>query len=216
MPAKQHISAALASLYPPAAKVFFSARLPDTATLLTEELKVTSGMVEKRRAEFTHGRYCARSAMQLLDVDAAPILKGPNREPVWPAGLVGSITHTGGAAAAVVAKSTDVLSVGLDMEGIDPLTPDIIAMICLPEENPDRDGTRAKLLFSAKESIYKCLYPLRNEYVDFLEMEVAIDEAAATFAARPRAARLDPQLIARLQGRYIYESHFVISAAWII
>ena len=216
MPSNHNISAALASLYPAAAQAFFSARLPATAALLTEELGATSGMVEKRLAEFTHGRYCARSAMQLLNMDAAPIPKGPNREPVWPAGIIGSITHTEGAAAAVVAKSTDVVALGLDMELNAPLTPDLITMICLPEENPDQDGTRAKLLFSAKESIYKCLYPLLKEYVDFLEMEVVLDEAAKTFAARPRATRLDPRLITRLQGRYIYQAEFVISAAWIL
>ena len=215
MPAQPTIPAAIASLYPAVASVHFSRKIPPEAKLLPAELEITSGMVEKRRTEFRHGRYCARTAMQQLGVAPAAIAKGPDREPVWPSGIIGSITHTGSAAAAVVAKSTDLAALGLDMELTEPLTADLISMICLPEENPDKDGTRGKLLFSIKESIYKCLFPLINEYVDFLEMEVVLEEATMTFSARPRAARLDSKLIKSLQGRYIYQSGFVISAAWI-
>ena len=215
MPDHTTIEATLAGLYPATAKTFFSPALPKIAQLLAEEKTVTAGMVEKRRAEFTHGRYCARAALELLGVEAAPIGKGLNREPVWPTGIIGSISHTEGAAAAVVAKSADMISVGLDMEGYAPLQSDLIPMICLPDENPDQDGRHAKLLFSIKESIYKCIYPLVSEYIDFLEMEVFLDSNALTFSARPRAARLDPNLIARIKGRYRVQSQLVISAAWI-
>jgi len=211
----QKITPPLALLYPDTAKVFFSSQCPAFAELLPAELGITTSMVEKRRAEFTHGRHCARSAMQMLGLEAVPILKGPDREPVWPQGIVGSITHTEGAAAAVVARANDLVAIGLDMEVSDPLSSDLISMICLPDENPNHDGTRGKLLFSIKEAIYKCLFPLINEYVDFLEMEVRLDEAAMTFSATPRAARLDKNLIGRIRGRYTSHSSYVISGAWI-
>ena len=70
-------------------------------------------------------------------------------------------------------------------------------------------------LDNIKEAIYKCLFPLINEYVDFLEMEVRLDEAAMTFSAQPRAARLDKNLIGRIRGRYTSHSCYVISGAWI-
>jgi 4'-phosphopantetheinyl transferase EntD len=215
MPDQMTIDAPLTGLYPATVRTFFSARLPDSAKLLAEEIGITIGMVEKRLVEFTHGRYCARSAMKLLSTRPAPIGKGPDREPVWPGGIIGSISHTEGSAAAVVAKSAEMIAVGLDMEAYVPLQSDLIPMICLPEENPDQDGRQAKLLFSIKESIYKCLFPLVGEYIDFLEMEVILDTEAQTFSAQPRAARLDADLIARLQGRYKFHSQLVVSAAWI-
>jgi 4'-phosphopantetheinyl transferase EntD len=215
MPDQTTIETPLTGLYPAAVRTFFSARLPASAKLLPEEMRVTTGMVEKRLAEFTHGRYCARSAMKLLGNRPVPIGKGPDREPVWPGDIIGSISHTEGSAAAAVANSTEMVAVGLDMEGCAPLQADLIPMICLPEENPGQDGAHAKLLFSIKESIYKCLFPLVGEYIDFLEMEVILDGKAQVFSAQPRAARLDTNLIARLQGRYKVHSQLIISAAWI-
>jgi 4'-phosphopantetheinyl transferase EntD len=215
MPDPKNISFLLDDLYPDPAKTYFSAKRPEIAELLPEEIEFTAGMVEKRRAEFSHGRHCARTAMQRLGIAATAIAKGPDREPVWPAGVIGSISHTHAAAAAVVARSSDMVAVGLDMEGASPLKPDLASMICLPEENPDGDGRRAKLLFSTKEAVYKCLFPLLKEYVDFLEMEIILDEQTLTFSAKPHATRLDPNLIARIRGHYRYHSELVISAAWI-
>jgi len=215
MPHDQAITAALAGLYPTETRTFFSATPQSMTELWPEEFEFTSGMVDKRRAEFTHGRYCARSAMKMLGVESAPIRKGPNREPVWPKGIIGSISHTEQAAAAVVAKSTDLLGLGLDMEESSPLAAELIAMICLPQENREQDGARAKLLFSIKEAIYKCLYPLVNEYVDFLEMEVSLDEQALTYIAQPHAKRLDRELVGRIRGRYLCHSQYIISSAWI-
>ena len=146
MPDQTTIETSLAGLYPAAVRTFFSARLPANAKLLADEMRVTTGMVEKRLAEFTHGRYCARSAMKLLGSSPVPIGKGPYREPVWPGGIIGSISHTEGSAAAAVANSTEMVAVGLDMEGYAPLQSDLIPLICLPEENPDQDGEHAKLL----------------------------------------------------------------------
>jgi len=216
MPDQMTIEAPLAGLYPATVRTFFSASLPHNAELLAEEISITTGMVDKRLTEFTHGRYCARSAMKLLGTRPEPVGKGPNREPVWPDGIIGSISHTEGSAAAAVAKSAEMIAIGLDMEGCAPLQSDLIPMICLPEENPDKDGRHAKLLFSIKESIYKCLFPLVGEYIDFLEMEVILDTEAQLFSAQPRAARLDADLIARLQGRYKLQPQLVVSAAWIM
>ncbi len=79
MPEQMTIEAPLAGLYPATVRTFFSASLPDNTKLLAEEIGITTGMVEKRLAEFTHGRYCARSAMKLLGTRPAPIGKGPGQ-----------------------------------------------------------------------------------------------------------------------------------------
>lgn len=179
------------------------------------EKEHTGGMVKRRFREFAQGRYCARSAMQLLGLPASPVLKGTNREPVWPDGIVGSISHTGDIAAAVVAMADSVESIGLDIESADPLTDDIMAMICMPGENPGSDGGLGKLLFGIKESIYKSIFPLVQEYVDFLEMEVVLHPDGRSFAAISHTNKCPPQLISRLEGRYIRLPGIVLSICWI-
>lgn len=200
---------------PPQAVLFYSSALPTEAGLLPAEEPITVGMVAKRRAEFTHGRYCARSAMQRLGVAPTPILKGPDREPLWPPGLVGSISHTASVAAAVVAQENRLRSLGLDMESAEPLADDLLDMICLAQENPTRDERLAKLLFSIKESVYKCLYPLMHEYIDFLEMEVLLSNDGSTFAARSHSEKCTPELAATINGTYIRNGELIASIAWI-
>ena len=206
---------ALAELCPPEATYFFSAKLPIKASLTQAEQSCTTGMVAKRRAEFTHGRFCARSAMTLLGVDSGSIGKGPNREPIWPSGIVGSISHTGAAAAAIVSRSSRHASIGLDMEIAEPLQADLIPMILRPEENLASDGTRAKLIFSIKESIYKCLYPLTQAYIDFLDMEVYVNEDTQSFTAHSHTVNCPAELAHNLTGRYSIGHHLVMSSAWI-
>jgi 4'-phosphopantetheinyl transferase EntD len=172
-------------------------------------------MVEKRRSEFTHGRYCARVAMANLGITPAAVPKGVDRAPVWPTGLIGSITHSGAAAAAAVAYSANFRSIGLDIETSEPLTPEITALICRPAENPQNDGTRAKILFSIKESIYKCLYPMTRTYIDFLEMEVFYDADTQKFSAHSNISAFPNELTACLEGCCATESGFVLSTAWI-
>jgi len=98
------IQTLLTELLPEKTAAHYSAVLPQGTMLLPEEKLYTAGMVGKRINEFTHGRYCARTAMSMLDMSPAPIGKGANREPLWPTGVIGSITHTSTAAAAVVAR----------------------------------------------------------------------------------------------------------------
>ena len=77
--------------------------------------------MEKRRREFVTARRCAREALASLGQAPGPIGVGPSREPQWPAGLVGSITHTRGFRAAAVAPQSVVASIGIDAEQNEPL-----------------------------------------------------------------------------------------------
>ena len=100
------MSTLLASLFPPEVAVYFSPALPANAILLAAESDCIGDMVEKRRLEFTHGRYCAHQAMQLLGMSVVAIPKGTDRAPVWPDGIIGSISHSGDTAAAVITQSS--------------------------------------------------------------------------------------------------------------
>lgn len=141
-----------------------------------EEALLSPRAVEKRREEFRLGRVAAHMALEKLGLDPAPaILKGPSREPLWPAGVIGTITHSGDLAIAAVARSERYLGIGLDIELDRNKKSFPLEQICGPEESAwvgSSDGwiERATAVFSAKESLFKALFPLCNRYIGFKEV----------------------------------------------
>ncbi|MET9406309.1 4'-phosphopantetheinyl transferase superfamily protein [Streptomyces sp. NPDC002935] len=152
------------------------------ATLYPEEQALVARAVEKRRREFTIVRTCARRAMEKLGVTPGPVLPGERGAPRWPAGVIGSMTHCDGYAAAALARSTDLASLGIDAEPHMALPDDVLEAVALPGERNrlDRLGARApavhwdRLLFSAKESVYKAWFPLTGAWLDFSEADIDI------------------------------------------
>lgn len=159
--------------------------------LFPEEEPAVSGAVSKRRLEFTAGRACARRAMAAIGAPAAPIPQLADRAPQWPPGLVGSISHTESWCAAAVARISDgVVALGVDLEPFEPIGPDLMEIICLPEEREFIDGypavergLLAKTIFSAKECAYKCQYPLSRTVLGFHAMRIILDLRQSSFLA---------------------------------
>ena len=89
--------------------------------LFPEEEQALGRAVEKRRREFITGRACAREALGRLGLPPAPIGSGAHGEPLWPAGVVGSITHCEGYRACAVARASDLGALGIDAEVDAPL-----------------------------------------------------------------------------------------------
>jgi len=166
------------------------------ATLFPEEEAVVSRAVAKRRGEFATGRACARAALARLGFPPAPILPGPRRAPQWPPGVAGSITHCDGYRAAAVALVRDVASVGVDAEPNDALPAGVLDHISLAQERAWLPGLAGaapgvsfdRLLFCAKESVYKAWFPLTGRWLGFEQAEVTIEPEAGTF----RAELLEP------------------------
>ncbi len=140
--------------------------------------------VPKRKAEFVAGRYCAREALMQLDskLDTA-IGIGSHREPLWPKSVVGSITHTGGFASAMVAHRTKIRAIGIDSElwidlSKEPNLKDHI--LTVREDFNDQEllalspAHYLTLVFSAKESLYKCLFPLVNRFFHFQSAAITL------------------------------------------
>ena len=158
------------------------------AQLYPEEAELVRLAVEKRRREFATGRACARAALGRLGVAPAPIGSGPRGEPLWPAGIVGAITHCDGFRAAAVARAADVASVGIDAEPAEPLPPGILDSVASPEERRMLASLGPgvpfdRLLFCAKEAVYKAWYPLASAWLGFEDVRLAIDVPAAAFSA---------------------------------
>ena len=210
----------LEPLFPDEVRSVFSEAVPANVDLYPEEVRITAQMVERRLQEFQHGRSCARLALSMLGQPPGPVGRGKHREPLWPAGFIGSISHAGDHAAAAVAATDLFLGIGLDMEFADPIEDGLIASICRPEEigrvdDGENIGYRAKLLFSIKESIYKCVWPLIGEFVDFTEIEVRLVDDSDRYEAIAHTAKCDAVPVDRLSGRYRRYGKLILASAYI-
>jgi 4'-phosphopantetheinyl transferase EntD len=139
--------------------------------------------IDKRQREFAAGRRAARQAMARIGFPPVAIPMGPDRAPVWPAGLAGSITHSATACLAVVTARP--LLIGLDMEPDSPLAPELWESVLRPEEAAglSGDGRQAMAVFCAKEAVYKAQFPRSRTLFDFqvLDMALSEDRFTATF-----------------------------------
>ncbi|PZO74494.1 MAG: phosphopantetheinyl transferase [Mesorhizobium amorphae] len=167
--------------------------LADPSVLHPQEMRaLPPEVVALRRREFTAGRLCAGRAMEQLGLPRLPVPAAPDRSPVWPAGVVGSISHSRALAAAALAKrSPAIRAIGLDVEEMTPLEADLFGEICGAEElawlgrQPLRErGLLAKSIFCAKEAAYKCQHPLSGRLFGFHTLSVALDWKAGRFTAR--------------------------------
>jgi 4'-phosphopantetheinyl transferase EntD len=209
------------SILPPA--VVASTTREDVHVQLTAaELKAVGNAVHKRLREFTTARACARDALARLGTPADGVPTGPRGEPIWPAGVVGSITHCAGYRAAAVARSSDVASVGIDAEPNAPLPDGLLPDVAGPREVTALRALAARdpsvhwdrLLFSAKESVYKAWFPLTGRWLGFEDAELAIDLPARTFEARlPAEARTaSGRPLTGFSGRWLCGDGLVLTA----
>lgn len=170
---------------------------PPEAVLYPGEAELISRAVDKRRREFRTVRHCARRALRQLGVPPAAVLRGERGEPLWPPGVVGSMTHCSGYRAAAVARSGDIHALGIDAEPNEPLPSGVLDAVALVDEQhelcrlavADPATSWDRLLFCAKESVYKAWFPLTRRWLGFDDAAVTIkpgatDPSRGTFGAR--------------------------------
>jgi 4'-phosphopantetheinyl transferase EntD len=163
-----------------------------TVSLFPEEEAMMARAVDKRRREFATGRDCARRALGRLGVTAGPLLAGDRGEPIWPGGVVGSITHCRGYRGCAVARATEMVALGIDAEPHKPLPDGLVEKVAGAEERSaleelgrtDPAIAWDRLLFSAKEAVYKAWYPLTESWLGFEDAVLTIDLEAHTFSTR--------------------------------
>jgi len=182
----------LDELLPPEVRVVELYEDPTGIALYAEEQACIARAVEARRREFATGRHCARAALGRLGIAPAAIVKDALGGPRWPEGVVGSITHCAGYRAAAVARAEDLATIGIDAEPAEPLPGGVLDMISIPRERAELAELAVgwpgvpwdRLLFSAKESVYKAWAPMMGSFLDFDGADIRLDPAAATFATR--------------------------------
>lgn len=182
----------LAALLPPRVAVEELREHPADLDLFPGEEAIVADAVEKRQREFAAVRRCARVAMARLGWPPLPILPGEHGAPDWPPGVVGSMTHCAGYAAAAIASADDVAAVGVDAEPHAPLPQGVLDLVSLPQEQRQLAALRQRkpgvhwdrLLFSAKEAVYKTWFPLTRTWLDFEQAEVDVDPEGQAFYVR--------------------------------
>lgn len=178
--------------------------------------------VRKRQREFRAGRHAAHALFEKLNIPCDALLTGVQREPAWPRGWVGSISHTQGFCAAAIAASDHYRGIGLDIEQARPLQADLVDSLCTRREQDRLQRLRWQfgnnfasalyetILFSAKECIHKVYFPLNQHTLDFLDAEIQIDPTRGTLRAtiiNPPSTPRHP--ITNLQGQFRVSANYI-------
>jgi 4'-phosphopantetheinyl transferase EntD len=184
--------------------------------LLGAEKEAVEGAAQTRVEQFTAGRACSREALSRFGLAATtPILRGEDRAPIWPKGFVGSITHTDTWCAAAVARIEAFRAVGIDLEPATPLKEALWRRVCTKGERerlrdgPD-PGLMGKIMFSAKEAVYKCQYTLTNQFLGFHAVELEVGDGTFEAVFRQASGELQPGAV--MSGRYLVEDGLVATA----
>ncbi|MFD4366601.1 4'-phosphopantetheinyl transferase Npt [Rhodococcus sp. NPDC058521] len=185
--------------------------------------------VEKRRREFTTARHCARVAMNRLGVEQGPILRGERGSPVWPRGVVGSLTHCDGYRGAVLAYSMQVRSLGIDAEPNAPLPDGVLPAVSLAREQEWLATTTTdtgvhwdRLLFCAKETTYKAWFPLTQRWLGFEDAHITFQEGPNGNSGTFRSDLLisgetvDGPPLASFEGRWLTSEGLILTAISVV
>ena len=148
-----------------------------------------------RQKEFAAGRQLARALSDQLGLTPAPLRRGNDRAPVWPSDRTGSLSHCDTLCVAAIGKRSAVQSVGVDVETIGRVEQKLWPTLFTEKEAdyfsslaPDTVALETTLFFSAKESFYKCQYPLTQEWVGFQDVEITRTDSHALAIAPTRSA----------------------------
>lgn len=157
---------------------FFTNQSVGTEALTPEEYKFIENAVDRRKIEFSTGRFCAKKALERIGLFDKEILVGLNREPLWPEGIFGSISHCDNITGAVVGYANKIVSIGIDIEKIGGIKPDVWDLVYTQQEQQflnnspeNKIDLLSTLIFSFKESLYKFQYPITGNYLDFKDVE---------------------------------------------
>lgn len=189
-----------------------------THGVLPSEATAMASMVPLRRREFAAGRLAARGAMAEVGHFNRPVPMGKDRAPIWPQGLVGSISHTSETAIALAADADDFRTLGVDLEPNVPLETALFGEVLSNNERqfvesvaPEMRGNLARLIFSAKECAYKCQYPLTRILFGFDGFEIRLNQECRTFKAQFTQSVGNFSKGQVLSGRYYSDNGIILT-----
>lgn len=216
------LSISLSELFPPGALTAELRGTGDPAALYPDEARYLQKAVRKRAEEYAAGRLCARLLLREFGIRDFAIEVGAHRQPLWPEDFAGSITHTTGFCAAVVARKECLRSVGIDAEIAGSVKTTLWRGICTAPETswlrslPESEQrAAATLIFSAKEAFYKCQFAVTQEHLGFHDVSVELPawgEKRGVFkVVANRRIQLERDTALPLLGRYLFHEQFITS-----
>lgn len=213
----------MAGLFPPDVAVAAAPIALCSEPVFTAERAAIENAVSSRQAEFRAGRQCARMAMKRLGMATVAIPAGASREPCWPPGIVGSISHDSlYCIAAVARRSRGYRGIGIDIEAAGGLDENLVDIVCTPAERMSMRamtfvdaGLHAKAIFSIKESVFKCQFPFTGAWLEFTDLDVAIAPDRCNFEAVFLRDAGELRQGSVIGGRLRETADFVASVAWL-
>lgn len=213
------------TLFPDAVEVVIATpEMWERPVKVAEEQSITSA-VEKRKREYRAGRHSAAAVLSMLGIEDYSLLNDPQRAPIWPPGIIGSLTHCDNFCCAVAASQLNIASVGIDAEPLIPLPKESTPLICHEQElvslqaSGHTDNFWSKVIFSAKEAFYKAYFPLCRQYLDFLEAHVEL-HASQSKTKATRSGDFSIQLLTpphyALYNQQSFSGRYLITATHII
>jgi len=219
LPARQLTETApdISGLFPSGVLTLCEHRASWATDITRQEREQLGDVCEKRFAEFCAGRSQARRLIAMVNGTAQPLLIGNYRQPVWPSDVAGSISHSDHYCAVAVAPKDKVADLGIDVETFEALDPDVVDLVLTDNEVKQTENCEdwvRKLIFSIKESNYKCCYPQVRTYIDFKQCEVTLDLAGQRYQSEIRcstANNRDVQIT--VTGKWLVEANHIFSSA---
>ncbi|WP_262696497.1 4'-phosphopantetheinyl transferase family protein [Kordiimonas aquimaris] len=154
----------------------------ESQKLTPYERKRANTLPNPQKWDYVRGRICSSKALyNLARIKDYSLLSDLDGVPIWPKGIVGSLSHTESVCGAVVAYSNSVLSMGFDIEELERISEEMFEEICtenellkLKEQQFFQSKRNVSILFSAKEAFYKCYYPLYRNWLDFKDVDIEL------------------------------------------
>lgn len=187
-----------------------------------EEIDCIRDASPERGAEFLTGRELARTLFRQFDLVDCPILPGARRAPIWPVNATASIAHAGDTCVAVAALRSRFCTLGVDIEPAATIEESLWPTICTPTEikhirtASGDQGTLVTLLFSAKESLYKAIFPLTGFELDFQHVSITPrnGESLLDVEFHNLPANITRAIPTTLRVAHAIGAHYIFTGAW--
>ena len=152
----------------------------ENALMPAEAAAFAASVVAVRRASGA-ARIVARRLLANIGIVGCALPKAQGGAPVWPPGIVGSISHDSRVAMAAIARCRDFSAIGIDIEPAERLPPDLLDIVATPQERAriSDDPFAGRLLFAAKEAVYKAVYPLDRTFLDHHDVQIDLTHGRA-------------------------------------
>ena len=193
---------------------------PESPSEYPEEEESLANAVSKRRNEFIAGRRCARQALARIGVTPCMLVPDENRVPVWPTGVVGSISHSLGLCCAVAARSSTITCLGVDLEMTTRISEGVIERVVHPMEADvvGNDPMLGSLLFSAKEAFFKAQFLTWGVWPNFSDLAFQLDFLAGQLRVVKLANNLPSDLSSaarKMQFHYTFFDNYVLTLCFL-